>query len=642
MVDRKYNEQEWACFERKIPCRNKFIQSNLNTSILDKNLNDKGTFLVSVFKGDLRLKVLNKIYKKIVSENLTNIDFDKEEISNDILRALSLPPTREEIYASEIRNKKRTFERLEGKKGYIKVAGKLMCDILNISICTSKAELSEKFKVTTTFIKNIVDFLQKTIGLDLQDRFTEYNRCGIYNKIVYDHNFRDELKTFLGNLIEDLPLSHPEKNSLFNTSFYLFENAINIGLNPEDMGRNRNARNFSIILIYYGLLYNGIRLLNGEPLSRRILFKYLGKDFSIELEDVIRLKSFYHFMPKNFNIKYKQIFHPFIITYRDLQTLVISKGWALKSDERYFYFQYDSPSQRDTIVICDKGHEFHTNYYRISHGQNCPYCVGVAPISYRQIEELILEKGGELITSEIQFNKIKGNPSSRKIWIECENGHKWSSYWDSISNRNSWCPYCYDRRIVIGNLIHPIIEYLILSLLKHKNCSADFEQTVGKDRNTVIDLIINRDSFFIRNIEKSQDILNFPNHISKVLIDITTSKRPEIIYDKTHRQYQRYNRFLLIVLLFGYDPLYDYNLGDLQSIDNIDNIKLLTFDQLLSFFDLNLDIGNWRDVDEKELEFIKTTKNILKIAEDSISSEKDFHKLIEISMEYKNKLDYFR
>lgn len=641
-MDERNNKQEWACFERKIPCGKKFIQNNLNTSFLDQKLNDKETFLVSAFKGDLRLKVLNKVYIKIVSEKLTNIDFDKEEIINDILRALSIQSTREEIYTSDIRNKKRVFERLEGKKGYIRTTGKLMCDILDISICTSKAELSEKFKVTFSFVQNIVDFLQKRIGLDLQDRFTEYNRCGIYNKVIYDHNFRDELKTFLGKLIEDLPLSRPEKNSLFNTSFYLFENAINIGLIPEDMGRNRNARNFSIILIYYGLLYNGIRSFNGEPLSRRLLFKYLGKDFSIELEDVIRLKSFYRFMPKNFNIKYEQIFHPFIITFRDLQTLVISRGWIMKSDERYFYFQYDSPSQRDTIVVCDKGHDFHTNYYRISHGQNCPYCVGVAPISYRQIKELILEKGGELITSEIQFNKIKGSPSNRKIWIKCENGHKWSSYWDSISNRNSWCPYCYDRRIAIGNLIHPIIEYLILYILKHNDCSVDFEQTVGEDRKTIIDLIINRDSFFIRNIEKRQDALNFPNHIRKVLIDVTTSKRPEIIHDKTHRQYQRYDRFLLIVLLFGYDPLYDYNLGDLQSVDNIDNIKLLTFDQLLSFFDLNLDIGNWRDVDQIELEFIKTTKNILKIAERSISSDEEFHKLIEISKEYKDKLDYYR
>lgn len=65
-------------------------------------------------------------------------------------------------------------------------------------------------------------------------------------------------------------------------------------------------------------------------------------------------------------------------------------------------------------------------------------------IFYKNIVNIIAEKGAEVLTSEIEFNSMKKAPTKRNIHIRDKFGHEWYPLVNDIRIRDQWCPLCHD------------------------------------------------------------------------------------------------------------------------------------------------------------------------------------------------------
>lgn len=93
---------------------------------------------------------------------------------------------------------------------------------------------------------------------------------------------------------------------------------------------------------------------------------------------------------------------------------------------------------------CRRHHQFQAIWNQVKNaGSWCPFCAGNAPHTIEMLQDHARQKGGRLISTEYT------NSREYYVW-ECHEHHQFPAVWDTIHNRDTWCPHCY------GNAPHTL------------------------------------------------------------------------------------------------------------------------------------------------------------------------------------------
>jgi len=112
-----------------------------------------------------------------------------------------------------------------------------------------------------------------------------------------------------------------------------------------------------------------------------------------------------------------------------------------------------SGSLRKVWWLCEKGHEWEARISSRSSGMGCPVCAGKVIIP----GENDLESQFPAIAAE--WHPIKNGKmtpktvaayANRKAWWICDKGHEYSMLIKDRTMRNSFCPYCSGKKVLVG------------------------------------------------------------------------------------------------------------------------------------------------------------------------------------------------
>ena len=294
-----------------------------------------------------------------------------------------------------------------------------------------------------------------------------------------------------------------------------------------------------------------------------------------------------------------------------------------------------------------EGHIFLAKYIGIDYyNYGCSICNRNFPITYDDCIAIAenSSKGIEFAMTKREFDEVMENrgktpPTSIKLFWKCKNkGHFFPCEYYGIQ-KDQGCPFCGERKMAIGVLNHPILEYFTISCLKLKKCQVQYENYFDliNEFYRFIDLIIERDENFITNFEKFQNIVVIPSNISQILIDFTLSYGAVFIINKCYKNYQSESRFLIIVLLSVEDKNYlteiNNSIQNANDFNKPEHILVITFTQYLEF----LGLLN-KNLSEEEKEIFEKLNYIKSLSLDSLTSEDKFRALIELSYFYRNLL----
>ncbi len=333
----------------------------------------------------------------------------------------------------------------------------------------------------------------------------------------------------------------------------------------------------------------------------------------------------------------------YTINFEDCVILGIEKGYPFKTTYHQFKILMGNrghtwPSEIKFEWFCKIHNIFKRTYRRLADTINsCPKCAKYK-ITFEDCIQLGLEKGSSFVTSQEKFNEIMNNRSKTKPalvdtleWF-CKIHNKiFRRSYDSFRKIDMVCPWCLDRYITVGNLHHPIAEYYSLVYFNYKGCQCIHEHLINIDSKHKPDLIIERDSDLINNIETFQNIVQFSEKITQILLDFTFSKNEKLILNKCKKLYQKEDRYLLIILM-SYDSKdlaekMQYIMEKSQTISFNKNIKILTFEQYLVFLNLTYN----RLLSKFEKNSLVNFKNSRNLTIDSYKNDKYFEELYILS-----------
>jgi len=289
-----------------------------------------------------------------------------------------------------------------------------------------------------------------------------------------------------------------------------------------------------------------------------------------------------------------------------------------------------------------KGHEWWTTYNSILMDSGCPFCYGNNPITYEDCVKIAEEsdKGIKFVMTREEFNNAmenRGDKTPNKVslkWACKFKGHEWWTTYNIIY-KGSGCPFCGERKGVIGKLSHPILEYFSIILFKLKDCSIQHETYLNSNSYEFIDLMIERNKNFINNFENSQIILNIPSYITQILIDFTLSFHFNSILDKCYKEYQNETRFLIIVLYSKENKNllqeFQNSIQNSREINFKKNIKVIDFYQYLNFFYLIIPIDSRRILSEDEKIILQKFTYVIDLILDAMNSDEKLDELIKLS-----------
>ena len=102
---------------------------------------------------------------------------------------------------------------------------------------------------------------------------------------------------------------------------------------------------------------------------------------------------------------------------------------------------------------CDKDHEWEASIMSRSQGAGCPVCSGkviipgendMASMYPKLSAEWHPTKNGALRPETVTPY------SNRKVWWLCDKGHEWQAYISHRTGVGSGCPYCTNRKVLVG------------------------------------------------------------------------------------------------------------------------------------------------------------------------------------------------
>jgi hypothetical protein len=127
----------------------------------------------------------------------------------------------------------------------------------------------------------------------------------------------------------------------------------------------------------------------------------------------------------------------------DIKIIVGDKGGRLLSDK------YENTKTK-LHIVCDKGHNWVTDYSSLKRGRWCPFCAKNVKYTLLDIQKLIKNKGGNLISKEFVN-------SHDKIEIMCAVGHVWVATVASVVS-GKWCKVCSGKVKYTHKQVSKIIE----------------------------------------------------------------------------------------------------------------------------------------------------------------------------------------
>ena len=210
----------------------------------------------------------------------------------------------------------------------------------------------------------------------------------------------------------------------------------------------------------------------------------------------------------------------------------------------------------------------------------------------------------------------------------------WIASYNSIK-QGSGCFFCGDRIKIIGQFIHPILEYYSLKFLVGLyNYTVSCENQFIQDRQLRPDLIIERNDQFKNHLERFQCIINFPEEIKSISIDFTFGLNIDGILKKFNKQYHGNSQFLLIVMLredrfCNIDVINNLILNEIN-IHYSEHIRAINYSNFLDFLGIfrlenNIDDfclpDNERKIERSKRKILNVFKKIKKLALESIESD---------------------
>ena len=145
-----------------------------------------------------------------------------------------------------------------------------------------------------------------------------------------------------------------------------------------------------------------------------------------------------------------------MIGFNDLATThpEIAKEWHPTKNEGLTPQNVVSGANKKVWWRCKNGHEWQaTVYSRAVVKTGCPFCTGQKPIvgendfatTHPQLsKEWHPTKNGNLLPQDV----MAGSP--KKVWWLGKCGHEWQAVISQRAKKNRGCPYCSNKKILIG------------------------------------------------------------------------------------------------------------------------------------------------------------------------------------------------
>ena len=144
-----------------------------------------------------------------------------------------------------------------------------------------------------------------------------------------------------------------------------------------------------------------------------------------------------------------------LVGYNDLATThpEIAKQWHPTKNGNLKPTDVVIGSRMKVWWKCENGHEWEAIIDSRNRGQGCPYCAGKYVIEgendlatlYPEIaKEWHPTKNGDLKPTQVHSKSIK------RVWWQCELGHEWESTIASRTHSDAKCPYCANKKVLIG------------------------------------------------------------------------------------------------------------------------------------------------------------------------------------------------
>lgn len=139
----------------------------------------------------------------------------------------------------------------------------------------------------------------------------------------------------------------------------------------------------------------------------------------------------------------------------DLKTVapLLARQWHPTKNGNLRPTQILPGSARKVWWRCERGHEWQAEVYSRTAGKGCPVCAGRVIVpgendleSYdpELSRQWCREKNGTLSPDSVSAY------SNRQVWWQCELGHQWKAPIFSRTFSKKGCPYCSNRKLLVG------------------------------------------------------------------------------------------------------------------------------------------------------------------------------------------------
>lgn len=131
----------------------------------------------------------------------------------------------------------------------------------------------------------------------------------------------------------------------------------------------------------------------------------------------------------------------------------VAKEWHPTKNGNLTPAQVVAKSERRVWWRCERGHEWQAAIYSRVEGKRCPVCSGKTIISGENdlasfapnlAAQWLQEKNGDLKPQQVSAY------SNKSVWWKCDLGHEWKSRISSRTFNNSGCPYCSNKKVLVG------------------------------------------------------------------------------------------------------------------------------------------------------------------------------------------------
>ena len=130
----------------------------------------------------------------------------------------------------------------------------------------------------------------------------------------------------------------------------------------------------------------------------------------------------------------------------------IAKEWNIMRNDSLTPDMFKPHSTEIVWWICDKGHEWKASISQRSSGNNCPYCSGKKVLQgFNDLETVEPDLALEWHPTKNDLSpKDVTKGSGKKVWWLGKCGHEWEARVSDRAIKESKCPYCQRKKLLVG------------------------------------------------------------------------------------------------------------------------------------------------------------------------------------------------